>query len=144
MQTLMTIFYALLAILLMTYLPLKFDPLLVLVVVLSIKRSKTETLLYAFLGGFVLDALSTLGFISTLSKTLAALLANYLNEFFSLQPSFMALTLVLMLTPLTYFFEISVLLLFFHQSLSWGQHLIRFTQLIICNLLLTPIVFWLI
>jgi len=144
MQTLTTIFYALIAILFQTYLPLKFDLLLVLLIVLSVKRSRSETLLYAFLGGFVLDALSALGFINTLSKTLAGILANYLKDLFSLEPSFMALALVLILTPLTYLFEISALQLFFHQSLGWGQHLIRFAQLMLCNLLLTPIVFWLI
>jgi rod shape-determining protein MreD len=144
MQTLTTIFCAVIAILLQTYLPLRCDLLLVLLVVLSVKRSKSETLLYAFLGGFVLDALSVMGFINTLSKTLAGILANYLKDLFSLEPSFLALLLVLILTPLTYLFEISVLLLFFHQSLGWGQHFIRFAQLMLCNLLLTPIVFMLI
>jgi len=142
-QTLVSIIYLLVLLLLQNYLPFKVDLLLIFIVLVSLRKNQPETLLYSFGGGFLLDALGGVGYLSTLTKTISGALANLLGELMTLEDYFMSLVLVLILTPAAFVINAYALNLFYGQAVSFWPAAVELGKLLLINLIFTPLLYWL-
>jgi rod shape-determining protein MreD len=115
------------------------DLVLILTVILSVKLNKEKALSWAFLSGWLTDALYSFGFINTPLKTLTAMLAIFLKKFLMWPEISLISFLVVILTPLSKLGEALLLKLFYSQSVPLWP--IAGTTVI--NLILTPFIFYL-
>lgn len=118
------------------------DLLLITVIVLALKRRPTSAMGYAFLCGFLQDALLSTNFFNTLTKTLTAVLANYLKGFLVFDRRTIALILVLILSPLAIFMNSIWALFFSGTKIQILAVMLSALVVTLLNLLLTPIILY--
>ena len=142
MQVLIYIIYLVVLLLLQNHLPFKVDLLLLFLISTTLWDYKLRALLSGFGGGLVLDCLAGFGFVSTLGKTLGAVLANLLRVYVTLEKYPFAFLLVIILTPAVFLVEAAALNLFYHFPLRFWPLLVELLKLMLFNLLFMPLIYW--
>jgi len=120
-----------------TYRP---DLMLIAVIVLSLKRKPTGALGYGFLCGFLQDSLLSNTFFNTLTKTAAAVLANYVKGFLVFDQRTSALILTLLLSPLAVFMNALWANLFRGIPIQFLNVLLSALVVTLLNLILVPVI----
>jgi rod shape-determining protein MreD len=116
------------------------DLMLVAVIVLSLKRKPSGALGYGFLCGFLQDALLSTAFFNTLSKTLSAVLSNYLKAFLVFDRRTSALILTLLLSPLAVFMNALSANIFRGIPIQFLSVLLSALVVTLLNLLFVPVI----
>lgn len=115
------------------------DLALILTVILSVKLKKEKALSWAFLSGWLTDALFSFGFVNTPLKTISAMLAIFMKKFLMWPELSLVSFLVMILTPLSKLGERLLLRVFYSQNVPLWPIL----GTTVINLILTPFIFYL-
>lgn len=77
------------------------DLILAFIVALSVKRSETETISFAFASGFIQDALFSFGFVNTLAKTISTVVLLFVKKFLVLEKPVLCIVLSAIFCPIS-------------------------------------------
>jgi len=117
------------------------DLFLVSVIVFSVLKERTTSVLFSAGAGFVQDLLASGLYLNTIIKTLVSGVVNYFKEDFNGDEYSLAAIAVAVATPIIIIGEWLVLSCFFGQQVSWSYFILRITAGTIYNLLVLPIIF---